>query len=260
MSSVFEGAKSSGSSVKSLLPVAIGGAALLTGGIRSYTSLPEGYEGLRNHGGRLRAKRHDFMAFGKREGELYGAVGPGFIWHSPRNGVTKISVQDRNTELRPFRIVTANNKLDVKAYLTWGIVPRMKEGKAVDYGMPWEEVLYRAITAAENGEELSQNVNSICTEGLRHILREKEDPMAVRGDLLTSELKYNCSSILFDNYSVEIRRVNINDAAPTEADTLVNGRLPTRLAELSLDGAPDVPIEHAAFVTPSLHLVDQQER
>ncbi|HEY1064105.1 MAG TPA: hypothetical protein VGE30_02280 [Candidatus Saccharimonadales bacterium] len=210
--------------------VAIGGA-LITGSIKSYENVPHGHVGLRARGQRLKAREGEWLT--RRDpGELYGLVREGPHFHPPIFGsIVEISTQDRNSVLERFHVVGKNErKQAVDAQLTWGVVKEKDDnGEVIPRHIEYGELVFRAITAAMNGDELSQSVRAVSGEALRMVMRDKPEPAEFTGEDLLPEVQHRCGSLLLERYGAEIRGLQILDTAPTEADTIVNGKAPNSL-------------------------------
>lgn len=220
----------SGSLLKIGTAVAVGGA-LITGSVKSYENVPQGHVGLRARGQRLKAREGEWSTR-KKAGELYGLVREGPHFHPPIFGsIVTISTQDHNGPLDKFHVVGKNQrKQAVEAQLTWGVVKEFDDtNNPIPREIEYDELVFRAITAALNNDELSQSVRAISGEALRMVLREKDDPAEHTGTELLSEVHQRCGEVLLNRYGAEIRALHVTDVSPTEADTIINGRAPGAL-------------------------------
>lgn len=199
-------------------------AAVLGTSIKSFDTVPENYYGLRSKGDRLRAiaegeGREWFTR--KKPGELYGLVMPGPHVHRPIiGGIRQISAQRYISEIKPFHITTDEQKRQVEAELTWGVMRHDSPNLPAD--IPHAEIVYNAIAGAKDREEMAQGVSAMAREGLRHIMQEKVDPERVTGEEVSAELIALCGGVLLDRYGVEMYAVNLGDVAATEAATLAD--------------------------------------
>jgi len=218
--------------------VALGAVtALLTGPTKIFDNVPQGHYGFRDRGGRLERK-HTNLLTGGRKGDRYGFVGDGPHMHLPLvGGFQTIGTQDHLSSLGEFHVVGGNKrKQKIEAELEWGVVAPFdsegnpidswevekigKDGEVISFTMNHQDLIFNALTKALNNDELSQIVQSKAKESLRLILRQKDEPAEFMGSELLPEVRAKCGNLLLRDCGVELRNINLVDAAPTEADTI----------------------------------------
>jgi hypothetical protein len=144
-------------SSKTLIATVSGGALAVGMAIKLFTNVSENERALVLH--RSKAMRTKTKNIYKQEGDLYGTAGPG--WHMQIPGVRsykKVSLKNHNSRLLDIHPVVHGQKTMFAAHVNWSIHNEPYSMHAATYGM-------------ENESELEQTVVSICTSGLRQVVK-----------------------------------------------------------------------------------------
>lgn len=205
----------------------VSGVMILGGtAFKAVAKVSEGEMGVRTHYGRAHRIR------GRRSGELYGIVEPGYHPVFPfTHSIKTISVQDRSNDLGELQVDREDKQYRVMSSITWFV---SKEG----------DNPYRAIFNILNEGDLTQAVTNICLSGLREVMAEIPDAKLKNRREVQGGVSEICSDDL-GYYGVLLKRLNLHSVTPTIGEMLrPTGQFPPppRMGALAV----------AAEVTPEL--------
>lgn len=212
---------------------ALVGAGLVGGGLSFIGTIPEGFVGLRRYRGALRADKDEMVngIYPRLEGELYGFARKGWHWSTPFTEKWEVvSTQDRNSVLPNFQVISkAGQMYDISGQLKWGIVREKDEqGKAIDYGTEYPELIYRAVIRARDIEELRDCIVGESSDVLRGALNGNEPPDQMETSTLLGSLtrESELGRHLLEEYGCEVRGLSLPGRSLHWADRLSGGMPP----------------------------------
>lgn len=197
---------------------AIGGTAF-----KAFVKVKRGEMGVRTHLGRPEREKDSLLLYqpfaeqllkpekklGLYAGQLYGIVGPGIHPVVPfTHSIDKVSVLPRLNDLRQFEIMDDERRvLKVLSYVKWAV--------QADGDNP-----YRALFKVDGGN-LEQAVSLQTVETLRDVLLGRENVHKIKSSEIQDQVKQESRGALA-SYGVELIRVGIFTAAPTEAGQIAH--------------------------------------
>jgi len=202
------------------LGAGLGGAAAIAS---VFTKIPQQHVAFREHSGMARRETDSKLPWGKKAGELYSLKRAGWhlkipFTHSYDN---PISLRDHTTEEFLLRRNTSDEpkrQFEVRQSFTWGIVPEKDyEGTKIDYGTPWDELVYRAAYKASTREDLLRAMTGILATNLWEIMPAVDDPQDIKPTDIADRLTERCTEPLLE-YGIGLRRYNFLGAEYTVAD------------------------------------------
>lgn len=215
-----------------------GGLAVISVGKAGIGTVPEGHEALKVHRHRLMAIKDERLMFFRKvlRGSTYGSAEAGFVFSLPIiDRWQAISTQDETLELEPLEIDYARRKQAiVKPLLTWGVVKRRdddknplsysvsenkKDGSVESIEVPYDLLLYRAITRTKNGTELAQATRRIGGEGLRKVLPKNRSIFDIEADAILPDLIDCCKDRLLKEVGTDIRGLGFVNIAENNVHT-----------------------------------------
>lgn len=198
--------------------------------MKAFSRVQQGQMGVRTSLGRaVRPK-------GRKQGELYGIVGPGYhlVWpftHSIRT----IDTRDRTNDLHQIQVESRDGQqMLVESSIIWAV--------RADDDNP-----YRALFHPEDGA-LTETVVRLCTSGLRVVVEGMDRVQMKQQREISGNVKDECEDDLL-HYGVELKKVNLHTATATWAEKLSQMQ---RSPEAAFLGALAMNTESDGFVLPSM--------
>jgi regulator of protease activity HflC (stomatin/prohibitin superfamily) len=230
---------------------AAGAAIAVAGtGIKAFTKIEEGERGVRSHYGRTHRNRDAWFS-DKREGDLFGIVGPGMHFMVPfTHSIRKVNVKDRGNDLDNITVTSDEDKqFIISPYIRWHV--------REDGDHP-----YRASYKVNGEGELVQNVVQACTSGLNEVITE-----ANRVDLYNfGQIDHDVQDACYEEllyYGVALKKLGIKEIRESDVDRL--GRMIGKhnvslLGQIAASEMVDPPIMQPAGAdkeSTGLHIISR---
>lgn len=184
---------------------------------KAFAKVSEGERGVRTNMGRATRTK------GRREGQLYGIVKPGYHLVVPfTHAIKTISVQDRPENLDTIQInCDEGRQMLVVSSIIWAV--------RSDGDNP-----FRALFNVESPKALTENVSNICTAGLMTVIDGTDEKSMKSYGEVAENVKDVCREDLLE-YGSELRRINIKTVTRTFGQMIVEANVHPSQAMLGLD-------------------------
>jgi len=184
---------------------------------KAFAKVSEGERGVRTNMGRATRTK------GRREGQLYGIVKPGYHLVMPfTHAIRTVSVQNMPKDLENMQVnCNEGRQFLVAASITWAV--------RSDGDNP-----FRALFNVETKGALAENVGNICTAGLRTVIDGTTEEAMKNDREIASNVKDICRDDLLE-YGSELRKVNITTVTRTFGQMIVEANVQPSQAMLGSD-------------------------